>query len=438
MPSIFHKFRLISYKFLIFFFALFFNLLISYYLCSMLRIILIVFLLAALSLKAASPFSSVKVQIADDFFAPLVLPLGDDRVRLSVNFDELGDDYRYLRYSITHLDPFGRPSSLLPSEYASGFNEARVDDYAFSRGVYRHYVNYNILFPSEDIAPLLSGRYRMNIFDEEDPDTPLLEADFAVQENIGSLTADLSHITDRGAAGEYQQLSFTFDPGNFEIRNPLTDITAIVVQNTDPASARVVTPLRLEGKKIIYEHKPELIFPAGNEFRRFETTRTDYTGMHIDSIRYQGDGYSTWLKTDYPRVDAPYQFDRTQHGRFKIDEYNASDPNLGADYIITNFTLDFPRVMNGDVFIDGEFTGHRYDDTTRMQYDEAVHLYRLAIPLKQGSYNYQYVLKAPGGAATPAPVEGNHYETQNQYTIYIYYTPPGARYARLLLTHVSD
>lgn len=382
----------------------------------------------------APGFSTLKVQLDGDFLAPPVIRLGDSRMTLYVSFDELGDEHRYMRCSLEHLTPLWQPSGLLPSEYASGFNEAEVADYAYSQNTFRHYVNYRISIPSQELYPLISGNYLLRVWDEEEPDSTLLQARLCVSENVGTITGEASHITDRGSAGEFQQVSFTFSPGNFQLQDVFSDLQAIVVQNSDPSTAVSVKPLRMQGGSIVYEHRPELIFPAGNEFRRFETTRTDYTGMHIARNGVENGAYSSWLNTDEERADRPYEYDRTQYGRFKVDEYNASDPDLGADYVKTYFTLDFPQVMNGDVYVDGEFTHHRLDDSNRMTWDAETHTYTLPILLKQGSYNYRYVLRGhnPADKPDPAPVEGNHYETRNEYTIYIYYTPPGARYSRLL------
>ena len=53
--------------------------------------------------------------------------------------------------------------------------------------------------------------------------------------------------------------------------------------------------------------------------------------------------------------------------------------------------------------------------------------------MKQGNYNYQY-LYVPNGQAkgNTAGVEGDFHETENEYTLYIYYRPMGARYDRLI------
>ena len=56
----------------------------------------------------------------------------------------------------------------------------------------------------------------------------------------------------------------------------------------------------------------------------------------------------------------------------------------------------------------------------------------LSMMLKMGSYNYQY-LWLPDGSTTAltGPIEGNHYQTVNEYLSLVYYRPVGQRYDRL-------
>lgn len=389
---------------------------------------------AGLTARADEP-QSVKLQKGDDFLSPPVLLLSDPGASpLVLSFDLMGDAHRYLRASLTHTTPFGAPSGLLESEYASEFNQTSLEDFAYSQNTFRHYVNYRLPLPTPDLQPLLSGRYTVNVWDEDEPDSLLLSVPFYVSEGAGTLQGSASHITDRGSAGEWQQLAFTYTlPRTLAVHDPLQELTVIAVQNSDPSTAHTLKPLRLEGNRLIFEHRPELLFPASNEFRRMEISRTDMPVMHTDSLRFDGVGYSAFLTPDYPRTERPYEYDRTQWGRFKVREYFSTDSDLGADYLPVTFTLVMPRVMNGDPYVQGEFTGYKTLPRYRMVWDEERHLYTLTLPLKQGHYNYRYALAAePGRAGEPGPVEGNKYETSNEYTIYIYYTPPGARYSRLL------
>ena len=87
---------------------------------------------------------------------------------------------------------------------------------------------------------------------------------------------------------------------------------------------------------------------------------------------------------DFERASAEYSFDRTQHGRFKVHEYNATDPDIGADYITVHFLLDSPEFPDAEVYVDGEFAHGHYDASNLMTYDRGLGAYTAAIPLKQG------------------------------------------------------
>ena len=51
--------------------------------------------------------------------------------------------------------------------------------------------------------------------------------------------------------------------------------------------------------------------------------------------------------------------------------------------------------------------------------------------LKQGWYNYEYVVIPSGAAAEGFPFEGSHWETENDYLVLTYFRDPSARYDRL-------
>lgn len=384
----------------------------------------------------AAAFRTLKVSKEGDFMASPAVRLGSDE-RIIVNFDEWADDYRDLQCRLVHCGPDWQPSRLLESEFADGFNIADVEDWAFSTNTFVHYVNYNITLPDENIQPLTSGNYMLEIFDRSEPDEILCTARFAVTEQSVDISGSVSPRTDRGHNSEWQQLELIVTPRDVKIDNPYSDLTVIVAQNSDPSTRRVVnTPSRVEGSRIVYDHIPELIFLAGNEFRRFESIRTNYTDMNVDSVRWQGANYHVWLMPDRERNFHQYSYDQTQHGRFLVREYNATDSDLAADYVTVHFTLDVPEVIDADVYVEGEFTGWRLDESTRLHYDHETGAYRLELPMKQGSYNYRYTAVPRHGSRQPdsSLIEGNKYETRNEYQVEVWYKTPTSRASRLLGT----
>ncbi len=380
-------------------------------------------------------FKTLKVSVEGDFMSPPVIDINSDR-RILISFDEIADDMQYLRYRLLHCNAdWSSVSRLLESEYIDGFNLADVKDYGFSTNTFIHYVNYHICIPNEDMRPLRSGNYLLQVFREDFPDEVILQARFAVSENIVPIQASVSTVTDWGVNDTYQQLSIVIDATDINITDPFNDIIMEISQNADPYSRRYLTrPLRMHGRKLIYEHIPDLIFPAGNEYRRFETVQVPGAGMHIDSTRYHEPMYHAWLTPDHVRACSQYSYDRTQGGRYMVREYNASDSDLGADYVMTHFLLDMPQQPEADVYVQGEFSGYALQPMYQMQYAPELCAYTLAMPLKQGSYNYRYTIKprVAGSHSTPSPIEGDLYETRNEYYINVYYRQPGARADRLI------
>lgn len=376
---------------------------------------------------------TLSVYNPDNFMAPPVIRLGSSD-HLNVNFDIIGDDVEYLRYRLIHCNADWQPSRLMESEYVKGFNEVAIDDYAFSSNTYIHYVNYNISLPDPELPILASGNYLLQVFPENSPDNILLQARFSVSEEIGRIGGIVTTKTDKGVNSEYQQLVLNIDLSSKQNINPYQDIIVSILQNNRPESQKFISnPMRVEGNRIIYEHSPNLIFEAGNEYRRFETVRTDYPGMHVDSVKFVDGIWNAWLKPDFSRVHKGYEYDKTQHGRFKIDEYNSTDPDLSADYVMTHFTLDPGEHQNGLIFLDGDFTNHQYNDSNLLRYDWNDGLYHASLPLKQGSYNYRYVVFPEDGKIPSASfIEGNKYETQNEYLVQVFLRLPGSRADRLL------
>ena len=381
-------------------------------------------------------FRTLKVSVADDFMSLPAIAMESDQ-KIIISFDEIGDDYSQLQYKLIHCNADWQPSRLVESEYVDGFNIADIEDIGYSENTFVHYVNYRIVFPNPDMRVIHSGNYLLQVFERDNPDDIILQVRMMVYEDIARITGDVSGRTDKGHNLEWQQMEFETDLSGMERVNAFQDLTVKVMQNIDESSERTVAvPLRSEGARFYYAHKPELIYPAGNEYRRFESVSNSFAGMNVDSLRYMGSNYHAWLKPDKGRALRNYEFDRTQHGRYLVREYNATDSDLGADYLTVNFTLQIPQQRGVDIYVDGEMTHGVLDSTNRMVYDFAKGAYTLSMPLKQGAYNYRYLAVSHGEKMdlerSLSLVEGNKYETGNEYSVRIYYHPVGSRGDRLI------
>ena len=193
----------------------------------------------------------------------------------------------------------------------------------------------------------------------------------------------------------------------------------------------------MSGRTAIYEHQKPLIFEAGNEYRRFETVKEQYPGMRIDHIEFFEPYYHFVIAEDAPRDEETYLYDETQSGRYMIRRQGADDSDVEADYGVVHFTLDYPESPGTMIFLDGDFVQRRFDENSRMQYNYSTGRYERAMLLKQGSYNYQYLIVPPGERrGFTGAIEGDKYQTMNEYTVRVYHRRRGERYDRLIGTAV--
>ena len=69
----------------------------------------------------------------------------------------------------------------------------------------------------------------------------------------------------------------------------------------------------------------------------------------------------------------------------------------------------------------GKFNDFQRNEESKMKYNEAIGAYESRQFVKQGWYDYQYVLESKNKPLTS--IEGSHFETENVYEIAIYYRP---------------
>ena len=75
--------------------------------------------------------------------------------------------------------------------------------------------------------------------------------------------------------------------------------------------------------------------------------------------------------------------------------------------------------MKGDLYLLGAYNGWALNQDNKMMYSQG--MYSQRILLKQGFYNYQYWVDS--GEAGGNQVEGNHFQTENLYDVFVYYRP---------------
>ena len=377
-----------------------------------------------------SNVKSLKVAPLSNMYFPAIYVLGSDDV-LNVNFDYLDLDAQYLRYSVEHCNANWQPSQLVESEYVDGFNQGDITDFKPSEATFVHYYNYNFTIPNEDFVITKSGNYVLKVFREDDPDDILFQTRIMVCENTMGVYASVSSNTEVDYNATHQQVSFVVTSREGNIGDPYNELTAIVSQNSRPDNEVVVTkPMMVSGNKVTFEHNRDLIFNAGNEYRRIDMVNVNSMNMGVESIKYFEPYYHATLHLDYPRVEGQYLYDKTQYGHFTVRTSGAYDSDVESDYIVTHFSVyTGGRLEGGNLFVQGEFTLGMPPEQCVMRYDPLTECYNCDILLKQGAYNYQYLWVPQGsGVGLTGMIEGDKYQTSNEYLVKVYDRPFGERY----------
>lgn len=367
-----------------------------------------------------------------------VIPLDGSKV-IEVSFDDLRHDYREFYYHIEHVSAEFEPSDGI---FVSDFVRAADDQlpilqYEPSMSTSVLYNHYSFQLPNAEMRPLISGNYKLVVTaeDENGDEQTVFETYFAVTEQISPIVVNASTNTDIDHNNAHQQLDLEVETGAFKLYRPEEEILIRVRQNGRWMDEAFAVPATAQsGTRLMWQHCRDLIFPAGNEFRRFEQYSVRYPGLKVDRVGYDAPYYYTTLMVD--DIRRHYIYDEDQNGVWVTRSEYGGDADTEADYMWTKFTLESSCLPNADVYIDGIWTGHQLTDDYRMTYNEATGSYEAVVLLKQGYYSYQY-LAVPNASkqrakSLTAPVEGDFYQTENRYDVFVYLRERGARYDRLV------
>jgi hypothetical protein len=162
-------------------------------------------------------------------------------------------------------------------------------------------------------------------------------------------------------------------------------------------------------------------FSAGNEFRFVDFRSINFPGQNTDRIDKSSRPPHLWVQTDYSRRDQVYAQYPDINGQFNIENLDQGNPETASSYIDVTFTLKASKLTEGKVFVLGTFNQWIKSADSEMKYNEENGVYFNTTLLKQGWYNYQYVVEDK--QLPPNYFEGSHFETENFYEVFFYYRP---------------
>ena len=376
---------------------------------------------------------TLQVVVNDDPLLPPIMNLGGGN-HLEIGFDEFSHEYHRYIYKVEHCNADWSPSTeIFESDYMNGFNREPIENYEKSFNTTVLYTHYSLRIPNENISLKLSGNYKLTVYnDEGDEPVPVLTACFSLVESGVGIGATVSTNTDIDFNKSHQQVDFSVNYGLVKVIDPHRELKTVIMQNRRWDNCGVNPKPHIQAaNKIEFTHNRQLIFPAGNEYHKFEILDVHIPTLNVDRMEWFDPYYHATL---YPNQTARnYLYDEDQNGAFIIRNSDDEDVATTCDYVFTHFTLKSPQLPGGEVYLNGEWTYNRFIPEYRMTYNRETQAYEATALLKQGYYNYNYLFVPDGETqGNSGRTDGNFYETENEYIILVYHRPNGGRYDKLV------
>ncbi len=348
---------------------------------------------------------------------------------LHISFDEMSHDVHFYTYTVEMLH-----SNLLSNEYLQGFTTRDITEYDHSMNTSREYTHYRFDFPNEDMALTQSGDYQLTIYEDGNPDNRIAQVQFRVVDPLVKIDARVRTNTDKEFNGRYQQVDIDVNTSALDIRDP-KEIRIVVTQNNRKDNAVYLSqPTFVEPNRLRYINQQALIFEAGNEFHHFDAFSCFYAGYGIDRVYHEMGDYNALLfPNEVAKGEYIHEFD--SDGRFVVNAERTNDSDTEAEYMWVHWTLPVEKPWpDGALYIGGDIFENELSLRNRMQYDAEAKCYWLTALVKQGGYDYQYWFSGKGtqNKTTTQRVDGSYWQTENEYAVYVYWRPFGARHDRLV------
>ena len=370
---------------------------------------------------------TINFGMSDDSFGVPIVGLDE---MLILEFDVLNNLEEDFYYVIEHYNYDWTPSQLMKTEYINGMDNLRIVDYINSFNTYQIYSHYQLKIPNQQTRLKVSGNYLIKIFD--DYGDLVFSRKFMVQEKISKIQVQVRRPREVSLINEAQSVDFKVSSSNINFNNPMQTVKTAIIQNNNLKTAIYgLKPQFIMGNELVYRFIDESLFMGGNEYLFFENRDVRSANQGVQYIDLK-EIYHSYLFTDIQRKYQKYTYNPDINGGFKITVLDREDPRIEADYTYVHFSLLSEEIVNSSVYVFGGFNNFSIDKSNQMSYNFQKGIYEVSIMLKQGFYNYKYVVVDEKNDLQEGFISGNFDETENNYVVVVYYRDLGSRYDKLI------
>lgn len=357
-----------------------------------------------------------------------VVQLGET---MTLEFDDLSANEQDYYYKILHCNYDWTPSQLLKSQYLSGTDNQRIVDYENSYSTLQPYSNYRLTIPNDNVGLKVSGNYILEIYNSYGD--LQFSRRFVVYKDAVTVTGAVKRSRDFNYINTKQVVQFSINTAGFNVVNPKQEIKVAILQNHHwPTALYNIKPQFTIGTELVYKYNEETSFFGGNEYLNFDTKDLRTPTSAISRIEMQ-EVYHHYLFTNEYRYDKEYTYFPDINGDFLVRTLQGDDASREAEYSKVHFSLPYNDMIGlNTVYVVGKFNNYGLGEENRMTFDEANGKFETTLTMKQGFYNYKFVVQKEDGSIDPNLVGGNFHFTENNYLILVYYRDFGDVYDSII------
>lgn len=381
-------------------------------------------------IQEINPPDFIKTITIRDDNNPSQFPIIELGNTFELEFDVLNGLEEDYYYKINHYNFNWTKSDLTKSEYLSGYDNNKIYNYKNSFNTYQLYSHYELKIPNQDVQIKKSGNYIISVYNEYDE--IMFSKKLIIYENLSKIKIGVYRSRELKDINQKQVIQFEIETFK-SLNNPKTNVKSLIIKNNDlDQSISNLRPQYTIGNKLIYKYANEASFLGGNEFLNFENK--DVRGIDINIRSFSlNEIYHNFLYSDYPRKNSTYTFNPDINGSFLVTAIDTDDSEIEADYVNVHFFLKTTKIDDSEnIYVYGNFNGFKKLESNKMKYNTISESYESIIKLKQGFYNYNYILENHNKELNSGYFSGNFDETENNYKVIIYYRNFGSRFDRVI------
>lgn len=344
--------------------------------------------------------------------------------RFELEFDDFEANFKSYYYSYVLCDYNWKPVNLSSFDYIKGFTQNRITTYRYSSIALTRYTHYQVILPEQNSTPTRSGNYMLKVYIDGDTSKLAFTKRLLVLDQKATVSAAIVQPLSPEYFTTYQKVRFVVSTADLNAFSAAQQIKAVVLQNGRWDNAqRDIQPTFVRGNTLDYSAENLALFPGGKEWRWLDLRSFSLQSDRIDHADYNKTSTTMYVKPDVDRSPQRYIYYPDYDGTFNIMTLQTINPFWQGDYATVKFSFASPNGMpyKQDMYVAGQFTGYELSDKYRMRFNEETKLYEGSVFMKQGYYSYTYLLAEDGKADFKNPLEGNYWETENNYTVLIYY-----------------